>query len=60
VAPLARLDRLGAAFLMAGREVLAVTADEITLRQGRSVQRLRRRPTDAAPAWGALQEENRR
>jgi hypothetical protein len=51
VAPLVRLDQRGAAFLIAGREVVAVTADEITFRQGRSVQRLRRRPTDAAVAW---------
>jgi hypothetical protein len=59
VAPLLRLDRLGVAFLMAGREVIAVTADEITVRQGRAVQRLPRRPTDAIVAWDALRVEER-
>jgi hypothetical protein len=54
VAPLGRMDRRGAAFLMAGWEVLAVTADAITLRRELAVQRLRRRPTDATAAWDAL------
>jgi hypothetical protein len=45
VAPLARMDRRGAAFFLAGVEVVEVTAEAITVRSGGAVQRVpRRRP----------------
>lgn len=50
-APMGRLDRRGAAFFLAGVEVVAITADAITVRQGASVQRVYRRSTTGAAAW---------
>jgi hypothetical protein len=50
-APLNRRDRRGAAFFLANAEVIAITAEAITLRVGGSVQSLRRRDGFALPAW---------
>jgi hypothetical protein len=53
-APLGRLDQRGAAYFLARREVVAVTADEITFRVDDVLQRLRRRPVTSRPGWEAL------
>ena len=50
-APLNRRDRRGAAFFLAKVEVVAVTAEAITLRDGRNVLRLYRRNGFDRPAW---------
>ena len=44
----------GAAFNLAGAEVLAVTAEAITLRKGGAILRLVRRPGGALPVWEVL------
>jgi hypothetical protein len=51
VAPLARRDRRGAAFFLAGAEVVAVTAEAITIRKGGALQRACRRTGSNLPAW---------
>ena len=53
VAPMNRLDRRGAAFFLARAEVVAITAAEITIRLGNTVQRIQRREGLAAPGWEA-------
>jgi hypothetical protein len=50
-APINRRDRRGAAFYLIGADVLALTADEITLRIGGSIQRVRRPDQPSTPAW---------
>ena len=54
-APTRRLDRRGAAFFLVDAEVLAVTADLITIRKGGSVLKIPRRAALTAPAWGTFQ-----
>lgn len=53
---LARYAQRGAAFLLAGREVVAITADTITYRPhgGHSAQRYLRPATIVAAAWESL------
>jgi hypothetical protein len=53
-APLYRRDRLGAAFFLAHREVIAITADDLTVRAGIAIQRIPRRSAPVVPAWEAL------
>ena len=50
-APMNRRDRRVAAFYLVGREVLAVTAEAITLRVGGAVQRMMRRDGLTNAAW---------
>jgi hypothetical protein len=51
LAPLGRRDRRGAAFFLAGAEVVAITADAITVRIGGAIQNIRRRDGFTVPAW---------
>jgi hypothetical protein len=50
-APINRLDRRGAAFFLIGSQVLALTAEAITIRVGDAVQHVCRHPNPGAPAW---------
>jgi hypothetical protein len=50
-APLNRRDRRGAAFFLARVEVLAITADAITVRDGGSARQIYREKHLTAPAW---------
>lgn len=58
-APMNRRDRRGAAFYLVGAEVLAVTADAITLKMGGAVQSIRRRPGLRLPRPACGPEEDR-
>lgn len=49
--PINRRDRRGAAFFLIGAEVLALTADAITIRMGGNIQHVYRRSGSMAPAW---------
>lgn len=49
--PMGRLDRRGAGFFLARRQVVAITATEITVKTGEAIQRVRRRSGCGAPAW---------
>lgn len=49
--PINRRDRRGAAFFLVGAEVLAITADDITMRMAGSIQRFRRRTGSMVSLW---------
>ena len=50
-APMNRRDRRGAALFLIDAEIVAVTADAITIRKGGSVQTIYRRAGLPGPAW---------
>jgi hypothetical protein len=50
-APLNRFDIMGAAFLTAGKAVVAITADAITMRAGGAIQRTYRNGQASTPVW---------
>lgn len=49
--PINRRDRRGVAFFLIGAEVLALTADAITIRIGGNLQHVYRRGGSVLPAW---------
>ncbi|MBV9995537.1 MAG: hypothetical protein JO127_10015 [Caulobacteraceae bacterium] len=56
-APIRRMDHRGRAFFLVGAEVLAIDADAITVRVGRSTNRIYRRSTAQKAAWEEISLE---
>ena len=52
--PFGRRDRRGGAFYLTHGEVVAITAEAITLKTGGAIQSIRRRDGFAVPAWEAV------